>query len=257
MPGVLIGHNDRIAWGLTNAAFDAEDVYIERVNPENPNQYEVNGEWVDMEVRREEIVVNGWEQPDVIFVRKTRNGVVASDSLVNASRFGATDDGTEPYALSFAWTGLEPVQTFRAVQMIIRSQNWDDFLAAAEYFEAGKQNLLYADVDGNIGYVMPGKVPVRAGGDGTIPVPGWNDDYIWTGFIPFEDAPRVFNPAQGYIVTANNPQVRAEDFPYHIARFQDKGQRAQRITELILADTDKKKDPKGLAGPFTYEPKKK
>ena len=239
VPGVLIGHNDRIAWGLTNAAFDAEDVFIERVNPDNPNQYEVNGEWVDMEVRREEIVVNGWDQPDVIFVRKTRNGVVASDSLVNASRFGATDDGTEPYALSFAWTGLEPVQTFRAVQMIIRSQNWDDFLAAAEYFEAGKQNLLYADVDGNIGYVMPGKVPVRAGGDGSIPVPGWNDDYVWTGFIPFEDAPRVFNPAQGFIVTANNPQVRAEDFPYHIARFQDKGQRAQRITELILADTDK------------------
>lgn len=239
VPGILIGHNDRIAWGLTNAAFDAEDVFIERVNPENPNQYEVNGEWVDMEIRREEIAVRGWDKPDVIFVRKTRNGVVASDSLVNASRFGGSDDGTQPYALSFAWTGLEPVQTFRAVQLILRSQNWDDFLAAAEYFEAGKQNLLYADVDGNIGYVMPGKVPVRAGGDGTIPVPGWNDDFIWTGFIPFADAPRVFNPAQGFIVTANNPQVRAEDYPHFLGLFQDHGQRAQRITELILADTDK------------------
>lgn len=239
VPGILIGHNDRIAWGLTNAAFDAEDVFIERINPENPNQYEVNGEWVDMEIRREEIVVNGWDKPDVIFVRKTRNGVVASDSLVTASRFGATDEGTEPFALSFAWTGLEPVQTFRAVQMIIRSQNWDDFLAAAEYFEAGKQNLLYADVDGNIGYIMPGKVPVRAGGDGSIPVPGWNDDYIWTGFIPFEDAPRVLNPEQGFIVTANHPQVRAEDYPYLIARFQDQGQRAQRINDMILSDADR------------------
>jgi penicillin amidase len=238
VPGILIGHNDRIAWGLTNAAFDAEDVFIERINPENPDQYEVNGEWVDMEIRREEITVRGWDKPDVIFVRRTRNGVVASDSMVSASRFGASDGGTEPYALSFAWTGLEPVQTFRAVQLIIRSQNWDDFQAATEYFEAGKQNLLYADVDGNIGYIMPGKVPIRAGGDGSIPVPGWNDDFIWTGFIPFEDAPRVFNPAQGFIVTANNPQVRAEDYPYNLGVFQDRGQRAQRITELILADTD-------------------
>ncbi|MFO7663918.1 MAG: penicillin acylase family protein [Chloroflexota bacterium] len=233
VPGVLIGHNDRIAWGLTNAAFDAEDVYIERVNPENPNQYEVNGEWVDMEIRREEIEVRGQETPDVIFVRKTRNGVVASDSLVSASRFGASDSGTEPYALSFAWTGLEPVQSFRAIQMVIRSQNWDDFVAAAEYFEAGKQNMLYADIDGNIGYILPGKIPVRAGGDGSIPVPGWNDEFIWTGFIPFEEAPRVFNPAQGYIVTANNPQVRPGDYPYILARFRDQGQRAERITNLI------------------------
>ena len=238
VPGILIGHNDRIAWGLTNAAFDAEDVFIERINPDDPNQYEVNGEWVDMEIRREEIAVQGWDKPDVIFVRKTRNGVVASDSLVNASRFGAGDEGTQPYALTYAWTGLEPVQTVRAVQLIIRSQNWDDFLAAAEFFEAGKQNLLYADVDGNIGYVMPGKVPVRAGGDGTIPVPGWNDEFIWTGFIPYEDAPRVFNPAQGFIVTANNPQVVAEDYPHFLGLSQDRGQRAQRITELILADTD-------------------
>ncbi len=239
VPGILIGHNDRIAWGLTNAAFDAEDVFIERVNPEDPDQYEVNGEWVEMEVRREEIAVRGWDKPDVIFVRSTRNGVVASDSMVTASRFGATDDGVEPYALSFAWTALEPVQSVRSVMMILRAQNWDEFLAAAEYFEAGKQNLLYADVEGNIGYVMPGKVPIRAGGDGAIPVPGWNDDYIWTGFIPFDDAPRVLNPAQGFIVTANNAQVRAEEYPHHIARFQDQGQRAQRITELILADRDR------------------
>lgn len=236
VPGVLIGHNDRVAWGLTNAAFDAEDVFIERINPEDPNQYEVNGEWVDMEVRREEIFIQGQDDPEVIFVRKTRNGVVASDELVSASRFGGTDQGTEPFALSFAWTALEPVQSFRAIQLIIRSQSWEDFVDAAQYFEAGKQNLLYADVDGNIGYIMPGKVPVRAGGNGTVPVPGWNDDFIWTGYIPFEQAPRVYNPAQGFIVTANNPQVRADEYPFLIAAFQDQGQRAQRLTQLIEAD---------------------
>ena len=239
VPGILIGHNDRIAWGLTNAYFDAEDVFIERINPEDPNQYEVNGEWVDMEIRREEIVVNGWEKPDVILVRKTRNGVVASDSMVDASRFGAAGDGTEPLALSFAWTGLGPVRTIQSIHMILRSRNWDDFLEAAGYFDAGKQNLIYADVDGNIGYVMPGQVPVRGGGDGSVPVPGWNDDYVWTGYIPFEDLPRVFNPEQGFIVTANNPQVRAEDFPYLLSVAPDRGQRAQRITEMILSDRDK------------------
>ncbi|MEZ4515996.1 MAG: penicillin acylase family protein [Chloroflexota bacterium] len=243
VPGILIGHNDRLAWGLTNAAFDAEDVFIERINPDNPNQYEVNGEWVDMDIRREEIKVQGQEEPDVIFVRSTRNGVIASDFLVDASRFGATDEGTEPYALSFAWTALEPVQSFKAVQMIIRAQNWDEFLEGAQYFEAGKQNFLYADVDGNIGYVMPGKVPIRAGGNGTVPVPGWNDDFIWTGYIPFEDAPRVFNPQEGFIVTANNPQVRAEDYPYFLGIFQDRGQRAERITDMIEGGVD----------PFTIE----
>lgn len=231
--GVLIGHNDHIAWGLTNAAFDAEDVFIERINPDNPNQYEVNGEWVDMELRREEIFVQGRDEPVVFTVRSTRNGVIASDSMVNASRFGATDEGTEPYALSFAWTALEPVQTFQAVEKIVRSENWEEFTEALRFFEAGKQNLLYADIEGNIGYYMPGKVPIRAGGDGTVPVPGWNDDFIWTGFIPFEQAPHVFNPEDGFIVTANNPQVRAEDYPFHIATFQDRGQRAQRIVNMI------------------------
>ena len=88
-----------------------------------------------MEIRREEIVVNGWEKPDVILVRKTRNGVVASDSMVDASRFGAAGDGTEPLALSFAWTGLEPVRTIQSIHMILRSRNWDDFLEAAVYFD--------------------------------------------------------------------------------------------------------------------------
>lgn len=236
VPGILIGHNDRIAWGLTNAYFDAEDVFIERINPDNPNQYEVDGEWVDMELRREEIRVQGQEEPVVFNVRETRNGVIASDSQVDASRFGANDEGTQPYALSFAWTALEPVQSVRAIHMINRAQNWDDFLKAAQYFDAGKQNLLYADVDGNIGYVMPGKVPIRAGGDGTVPVPGWNDNFRWTGYIPFDRLPQVFNPEQGFIVTANNPQVRAEDYPYFLSAVHDMGQRAARITNLIEGD---------------------
>jgi penicillin G amidase len=239
VPGILIGHNDRIAWGLTNASFDAEDVFVERINPANPDQYEVNGQWVDMEIRREEIVVQGWNEAYVLRVRNTRHGVVASDAMISGNPFVVGDDGqVQPYALAYAWTALEPIQSIRAVQDVIRAQNWDEFVAALQYFDAGKQNWLYADVDGNIGYIMPGKVPIRAAGDGTLPVPGWNDDFAWTGFIPYEAAPRVFNPEQDFIVTANNPQVRADEYPYLLNIFHDRGQRAQRITELIQSDSD-------------------
>ncbi|MGB3714749.1 MAG: penicillin acylase family protein, partial [Candidatus Promineifilaceae bacterium] len=230
VPAILIGHNDRIAWGLTNGAFDVEDLFIERINPQNPDQYEVNGEWMDMDIRREEITVQGWDEPDVLIVRNTRNGVVATDELIDQDPFS---DGTDIHVLSYAWTALEPVRSVEAALGAVGAQNWDEFNDALEMFEAGKQNWLYADVDGNIGYVMPGLVPIRAAGDGTLPVPGWNDDYIWTGFIPYEDAPRVLNPAQGYIATANNPQIRASEYAYDLGSFQDRGQRAGRIVELI------------------------
>jgi penicillin amidase len=117
---------------------------------------------------------------------------------------------------------------------VIRAQNWDEFVDALQYFEAGKQNWLYADVEGNIGYVLPGKIPVRAGGDGSLPVPGWNDDYVWTGFIPYDELPKAFNPEKGFIATANNPQVLAAEYPYLISHSFDRGQRAQRVNDLIL-----------------------
>jgi len=188
LPGIVIGHNDRIAWGLTNAAFDAEDVFIERLNPDDPNQYQVNGEWLDMDIRREEIKVRGLDEPVVFFVRSTRNGVVATDSMLDQTLFSHDDEAPELFALSYAWTALEPVQTLEAVLKVNGAQNWDGFLEALQQFDAGKQNWLYADVDGNIGYIMPGKVPI-------LLMPGWNDDYQWTGFIPYEELPRIFNPA--------------------------------------------------------------
>ncbi|MGD8586340.1 MAG: penicillin acylase family protein, partial [Chloroflexota bacterium] len=218
------------AWGLTNAAFDPNDVFIERINPENPNQYEVNGEWQDMTLRREEITVRGQDEPEIMVVRRTRNGVVITDGMSDVAPYS---DGEHLYALTMAWTGLDPVGSLDAVQHVLRAQGWDDFVAALANFDAGQQNWLYADVDGNIGYVLPGKIPIRAGGDGTLPVPGWNDDYIWTGYIPYEELPRTFNPSTGYIVTANNPQVRPAEYPYLLGLTTDRGQRAQQITNMV------------------------
>ena len=203
-----------------------------------PNQYEVNGEWVDMQVRTEKITVLGREEPVTVLVRSTRNGLVASDYMVEGAPFTYREGEPDLHALSYAWTALQPVDSLDGVLGVLRAQDWEEFGAAVEKFEAGKQNWLYADVDGNIGYIMPGIVPVRAGGDGTLPVPGWNDDYQWVGSIPYEEAPRVFNPASGYIINANNPQYREGDYPYLIAREQDRGQRAQRVIDLLEADSD-------------------
>ncbi len=244
VPGVIIGHTDRVAWGFTNVGPDVMDLYIERVNPDNPNQYEVNGQWVDFETRKETVQVVGGKPVDVT-VRLTRHGPVISDAfgpLKDANtdkdpKFVPFKDRAgiqlpDQYVIALKWTALTPSTPFQAIWGFDRAQNWQDFRDAAKNFHVPAQNLLYADVDGNIGYQMPGDIPIRAHGDGSIPVPGWTDEYEWTGFIPFEELPYTFNPTEGYIATANN-QVPPSDYPNFITRDWDYGFRAQRIVDLI------------------------
>ena len=250
VPGVVIGHNDRVAWGFTNVGPDVMDLYIERVNPENPDQYEVNGEWVDFETRTESIGVVGGD-PVEITVRSTRHGPVISEvygPLKNENteedpefipfRERAGVDLPEQYVIALRWTALEPSTPFRSIWGFNRAQNWDEFRRAARNFHVPAQNLLYADVDGNIAYQMPGDIPIRANGDGTLPVPGWTDDYEWTGYIPFDDLPFTLNPEEGYIATANN-QVPPMGYPNPITYDWDYGFRAQRIVDMIGNGPDK------------------
>ncbi len=232
-PGVIIGHNDRIAWGFTNLGPDVQDLYIERINPENPNQYEVNGEWVDMDMINETIMVAGGD-PVALTVRYTRHGPVISDTYGPLEGFTETSGVELPpqYAIALRWTALEKAQTFPAIWKINLAGNWDEFRRAASLFDAPSQNFLYADVDGNIAYQSPGKIPIRANGDGTLPVPGWTDEYEWQGYIPFEELPYAYNPPQGYIVTANNAVV-GPDYPYLLASTWAYGYRAQSIVDKI------------------------
>ncbi|HEC22225.1 MAG TPA: penicillin acylase family protein [Chloroflexi bacterium] len=244
-PGVIIGHNDRIAWGMTNVNPDVQDLYIERINPANPNQYEVNGEWVDMDLIPEEIIVQGEDEPYFLMVRYTRHGPIVTDMESMQDQAGFTigppgfPEGLEFTALSLQWTALQPVETFRAILLLDKAQNYEDFREALQYFTVPSQNFVYADVEGNIGYQMPGQVPIRAGGDGSLPAPGWTDDYEWVDFIPYDDLPRAYNPTQGYIVTANNPVVSPE-YPYLIMNYGgfDHGYRARRIVEMIEEHPD-------------------
>jgi len=230
---VIIGHNDRIAWGMTNVGPDVMDLYIEKLNPANPNQYEVDGQWVSME-QVKETIHTGSGDPVEITVRITRHGPVLSDASETLAKFGeeAGLEIPENFAIALRWTALEPSYLFRAIFGFNLAQNWEDFRTAARNFSVPSQNLVYADVDGNIGYQMPGNIPIRANGDGRLPVPGWTDDYEWTGYIPFEQLPFAFNPPQGYIATANNAVVGPE-YPYLITTDWDYGFRALRIVEMI------------------------
>lgn len=233
VPGVVIGHNDRIAWGFTNNGPDVMDLYIERVNPENPDQYEVNGQWVDFEVRTETIQVGGGE-PVEVTVRSTRHGPVISD-VYGLEEFGeqaGLENLPENFVIAMRWTALEPHHIFDAIWGFNKAQNWEEFRQAARSFTVPAQNLLYADVDGNIAYQMPGQVPIRRNGDGSLPVPGWTDDYEWVGYIPFDELPFVLNPEAGYIVTANNQSV-PRDYSYTVTTDWDYGFRADRIVEMI------------------------
>ncbi len=233
VPGIIIGFNDRLAWGFTNVGPDVQDLYIEKLNPDNPNQYEVNGKWVDMKVVQETIrVAKGKDVP--LTIRYTRHGPIISDVYRGLRNFGRRAGVKLPpsFAIALRWTALQPNHTFEAILEMDRARSWDEFRLAASHFDVPAQNMVYADVDGNIGYQMPGLVPIRKKGDGTLPVPGWTDDYEWEGYIPFQQLPHTFNPPQGYVVTANNAVVDTS-YPYLITRDWNYGFRARRIVDMI------------------------
>ena len=242
VPGVIIGHNAHIAWGFTNTGPDVQDLYIEKVNPDNPNQYEVNGQWVDMELRTEIIEVAGGD-PVTTTVRTTRHGPIISDSYEPLEILDASAAApTAPYAIALRWTALDESPSLMAPIMGINTaKNFDEFREAAFTFEVPAQNLLYADTAGNIGYQMPGRIPIRANGDGTVPVPGWTDAYEWTGFIPRDQLPWSFNPDSGWIVTANN-SVIDDSYPYIISEDFAYGYRAKRVVDLVTSNLGIDKD---------------
>ena len=216
-PLVVIGHNERIAWGFTNNGADVQDLYIETFNPENPKQYRVNGKWVDATVRTEVIKVKGGAD-EKLEVVVTRHGPIVHS------------DASGKYALR--WTALEPGGLGMAHAEVSRAANWQEFLAASRKITGPAQNAVYADVDGNIGFVVAANVPVRKKGDGSVPVPGDTDDYEWSGFIPFEEMPQAFNPASGVIATANARVVGPGYKPFLTDRWYEPW-RTHRIYELL------------------------
>jgi penicillin amidase len=221
VPGVIVGHNERIAWGVTNLGPDVQDLYVEKLNPAQPDQYEYEGRWVEMEVRQEVIEVAG-QDPITERVQVTRHGPIITPVVEDLEE-----------VLAFRWTALEPGRVFDAVLGLDRAGNWEEFRAALELWAVPAQNFVYADVEGNIGYQAPGLIPIRSQRHtGLLPVPGWTGEYEWQGYIPFEELPSVYNPSAHFVVTANN-KVVSDDYPYVLAYDFAVGHRAERITTLV------------------------
>ncbi|WP_241978664.1 MULTISPECIES: penicillin acylase family protein [Cryobacterium] len=265
LPGIIIGHNSRIAWGFTNLGPDVADLYLEKVTG---STYEYDGAQKPLLVRNERIKVAGGD-PVKIQIRATEHGPIVSGldgtafpgiateypSAIDlpdlavpeapaapadpAAAAPAAAPAPEPtsYQLSLQWTALTPGRTASAVFALDAATDWASFRAAAQLFDVPSQNLVYADVDGNVGYQAPGLIPIRRAGDGTVPAPGWTSQYGWTGYIPFEELPQSYNPPAGFIVTANNSPV-GPDYPYLITKDWDLGYRATEITKRLQASID-------------------
>ena len=257
LPGVVIGHNEQVAWGFTNLTTDVADLYIEKVDGD---EYWRDGALIPLETREETVEVAGGDDIDLT-IRSTVHGPIISgltDDFTALADGEVWADGSElthgetdaagamsgEYAVSLRWTALDPGTTPQAIFALNVAQDFSDFRHAASLFEVPAQNLIYADVEGNIGYQAPGLLPVRGAGDGWLPQPGWDSSYDWTGYIPFEDLPASYNPSSGYIVTANNAIV-TDNYDYFLSRDWDYGYRAGRIAHLI--------ERQAAAGPITAQ----
>ncbi len=229
VPGVVIGHNEEIAWGMTNAMIDVQDLYIERPDPANPDRFAHNGAWETATVIEEVIQVRRGT-PHVERVVITRHGPLISGLLTseNAPR----NDLATTMPLALRWSGHEPAQTVRALLRLNQANDWHEFSDALADWSVPPQNVLFADGRGNIGYCLAGKVPLRARNLGLLPAPGWDDAYDWHGYIPSAELPQLYNPESGKIVTANNKLV-GDDYPHFMGVEFDAGWRAARIEELL------------------------
>jgi penicillin amidase len=234
IPTVVLGRNDRIAWGFTNTAPDVQDLYIERVNPDNSGQYQTPDGWADFQVRTETIRVKG--RPAVsLQVSETRHGPVITGALPILNK-AAID--AKKYVIAFAWTALRPDDlTLQAGMKFNRATNWHEFLEGAKGFSSPQQNMVYADVDGNIGFVAPGRVPIRKAENdlkGLAPAPGWEARYDWDGFLPFDALPRQYNPASHRLMSANE-KIVGPNYPHFLTSEWALPYRAERINQLLDA----------------------
>ncbi len=253
VPGIIIGHNEQIAWGMTNALPDVQDLYIERPHPENvrlagaslvdahrdtPNdadgsgvdpapRFEYDGKWEEATVLREEIYLRNRARPHVEEVVITRHGPLLSGLLTGFSK-----DFLPATPLALRWVGHQPGQLIRAILQMNRARNWQEFDAALVDWSAPAQTFVFADREGTIAYRLAGAIPLRRNGLGLVPAPGWSSDYEWRGLIPDDELPRLLNPRSGMIVTANN-KITGDDYP-HILSFETMpGWRARRIEEML------------------------
>ena len=229
MPGIISGHNDRIAWGVTNLGFDVQDLYIERLDLRT-GQYLFQGK-----------IERAREERELISIR----GQVAEELTTWVTRHGPILQIENGQALTLRWSAAEPGAVRDVFLDIDRARNWDEFKHALSQFGGPGQNFVYADVDGNIGYHASGKLPLRRAYFGDVPVDGSSGTNEWDGYIPFDELPQAYNPQNGIIVTANqNPFP--PDYPYHANGLFASPYRSRQIIDLLRASGNKLKPEDNL-----------
>jgi penicillin amidase len=216
-PLIIIGHNQNVAWGVTNLGPDVQDLYVETIDPQRPNFYRVNDHWEEMEVHEERIAIRGRE-PEILKVRSTRHGPVIREM--------------EGRVLSLRWTLLREEISVPIQPELNAARDYREFVNALEHYSGPPQNWVVADRWGNIGFLNAGSIPIRARGDGSVPVPGETDAYEWIGDIPFAKLPRLLNPPSGMIITANN-RIVGKSYPYLLTHNWMSPHRARRIQQLL------------------------
>lgn len=227
VPAVILGNNDRIAWGFTNSCADVQDLYVEQIDEERNTYRDTDGDEHPLELRTERIEVKGAEPVELV-VRSTRRGPILTDAV----------SCRVEHPLSLRWDSvLRPGRGVEAVFDLCRARGWDDFRAALSLWTAPAQNVVYADVDGNIGFQHAGEVPIRASGNGTLPRRGDDPDGEWAGTIPFDEQAWSFNPSSDRIATAND-RIVGDDYPHFISCEWMNGYRGERIRQLIDAGDD-------------------
>jgi penicillin amidase len=206
---------------MTLTYIDCEDLFLEKINSKNQNQYEFKGEWHDLEIIPEKIFIKGKSEPYVESVKVTKHGPIVSD-VINYPQI----------KLSLQSMAFRPTNAFKGWYLLNKAQSWDDFVEAIKCLDTTHLSVTYADIEGNIGYWASGKVPIRGKGDGRVPVPGWTGEYDWVNEVPFEKMPHALNPENGFIVNCNN-KIISEDYPYDLGFIWMNGYRANRLTEMI------------------------
>ena len=218
-PFIVAGHNERIAWGMTNLSVDDIDLFAEKINPENHDQYFFNGQWKDLAVREEIIKIKG-EEADTFQLKFTHRGPIISE-------LRKVDDA----ALSMRWSGYDKSDEIKSVYLLNRANNWDGFRYSLSFFRSISQNFAYADVDGNIGLNTGGGVAIRKG-SGSLIRNGETDEYDWKGYVPFDQLPFSFNPENGHVSSANNKTVD-DSYPYYIGTGFALPYRINRIRQIL------------------------
>jgi len=238
LPGVVIGHNQQIAWGFTNLGPDVVDLFLEKVEGKT---YLYDNKRRKLDIRQESIEIAGEDEPVEFDVRSTRHGPLLSDVSTELSTVGANANVSERspargngYGVALSWTALSPMGSADAIFLMDKATSWDEFRAAAEEFDAPSQNMVYADKDGHIGYQAQGLIPIRKSGNtGDYPAEGWRSANDWTGsFIPFESLPSVLDPDEGRIVTANQAVI-GNEYPPYLTNTWTYGYRSDRILDLL------------------------